>query len=394
MVMHPAVLQGTLALAVLLIEKFEGIETRAYLDRVNVPTICAGLTRYPDGTPVFLGDTCSEPVCRAYLETKIEQEYIPSLMKIPGWDRLGKCRKAVLLSFAWNLGPNFYGKPGFESISYVLNQGASNPEAYEKIPSVLKLYTKANGVELEGLRIRRLEEGRIWQQENDGTMFFHCNIATFLQKAPISSKYLSNEGKQGVEPGETIEVVATDTIPASAHQWVTLKGSGERWTVYRPHWTVRAEQNEPEPVEGGPIDWDNFNAKVSKYLTVGEVLQWDKRRRPDNGSEVERELLTLAEQFDLTREAWGGPLGVVSGYRPEDVNREIGGVPASYHIRGMALDVYPIGESCAMFYKWMSKRWTGGLGDGCNLGFVHMDIRHGGRFHPRADGRPCCIWTY
>ena len=392
--MYQLALGGTLALATVLIEQFEGVEKHAYTDGVGVPTICAGLTRYPDGSPVRMGDTCSEPVCRAYLQSMIEENYVPRLMAIPGWDRLGKCRKAVLLSFAWNLGPNFYGSSGFESITKALDAGARNPEEYKKIPDILNLYTRAGGVELQGLKIRRAEEGRIWAREDDGTMIYNCNISTFLQKAPINSRFLSSEGRQGIEPGESIEVVATDSIPASAYQWVTLKGNGERWTVFRPHWTVKAEGEEVEPKEDDPIDWSNFNAHVGKYLTVGEVLQWDSRRRPDNGSDVETQLLILAEQFDLLREAWGGPVGVVSGYRPEAINRDIGGVPGSYHVRGMALDVYPEGESCSMFYKWISKRWNGGLGDGCSRGFVHLDTRDGGGFAPLADGRPCCVWSY
>ncbi len=392
--MYQLALQGTLVLAIALIEQFEGVETNAYLDKVGVPTICAGMTKYPDGSPVRMGDTCSNPVCRAYLQTMIEEEYIPRLMAIPGWDKLGKCRKAALLSFAWNLGPNFYGSSGFESITRVLSDGANNPEEYKKVPDILNLYTKANGVELEGLKIRRKKEGQYWIREDDGTMIFSCNIATFLQKAAISSRYLSSEGKQGIEPGETIEVVATDSLPASPYQWVTLKGSGEKWTVYQPHWVVKTEGEVVEPVVGEPIDWGNFNARVSKYLSVGEILQWDLRRRPDNSSQVEKEILATAAQFDLLREAWGGPIGVASGYRPDAVNREVGGVAASYHIRGMALDVYPVGESCSTFHKWLSRRWTGGLGDGCHLGFVHIDTRDEGRFSPRADGRPCCIWSY
>ena len=51
----------------------------------------------------------------------------------------------------------------------------------------------------------------------------------------------------------------------------------------------------------------------------------------------------------------------------------------------MALDIYPVGESCAVFYKWLAKRWTGGLGDGCHKGFVHIDTRDNGEFH--AQGR-------
>ena len=48
-----------LAMAVNLIKGFEGVETEAYLDPVGVPTICSGLTRYPNGAPVRMGDVCA-----------------------------------------------------------------------------------------------------------------------------------------------------------------------------------------------------------------------------------------------------------------------------------------------------------------------------------------------
>ena len=51
---------------------FEGVETEAYLDAVGVPTICSGLTRYPNGAPVRMGDVCNEvclrPVSRGHAE--------------------------------------------------------------------------------------------------------------------------------------------------------------------------------------------------------------------------------------------------------------------------------------------------------------------------------------
>ena len=181
-----------LATAVNLIEGFEGVETQAYMDAVGVPTICAGLTQYPNGTPVRMGDICNKDVCRRYLEDMLKNSYAPTLMEVPGWNKFGPRRQAVLLSFAWNLGPNFYGKQGFESITRVLREGPHKREAYSRMPNVLMLYTKANGVELEGLKIRRQKEGELWECENDGVMEFKCLISSFLKKAPIESRYLSN----------------------------------------------------------------------------------------------------------------------------------------------------------------------------------------------------------
>lgn len=395
MEMHLLMIQGTLALSMGLIEKFEGIEEKAYVDSGGVPTICAGLTRYPDGAPVRTGDICSKPVCKAYLKGMVEQEYIPKLARIPGWDRLGRCRQSVLISFAWNMGPNFYESNGFESISRVLKDGAKNPEVYDLMPETLNLYSMAHGVRLEGLAKRRKVEGDLWEGESDGVRILDCVTDTYIKRAPLPSDWLSEIALRPFKTGESIRIVATDEIPADSHEWVTLEGSGERWSIYKPHWWIKPNHFvETIDEHGDEIDWNDFDAPVSKYLTVGEVLQNDARRRPDKDSAEEQALLVLANQFDAIREAWGGPLGITSGYRPEPINKEVGGKPGSFHAKGMALDIYPVGESCAVFYKWLARRWSGGLGDGCERGFVHIDTREQGEFSTRGGLLPCCTWAY
>ena len=381
-----------LAMAVNLIKGFEGVETEAYLDPVGVPTICSGLTRYPNGAPVRMGDVCNKAVCERYLEDMLRHEYIPPLYNIPGWNGFGPQRQAVLISFAWNLGPNFYGNTGFETISSVLDEGAVKPEAYSKMPDALNLYIKANGLELEGLKIRRRREGEVWQCEDNGLMKFECIVPTFLKKAPIENSFLSNDGKQGFEFGESFDAVAFDALADDAHAWVTLAGNGERWAIYMPHW--RLVSPEPSADVDEKIDWGNFDALVGAHATVGALISYDKRRRPVVGSKEEEELFHIAGQYSLIQEAWGGPLGITSGYRPEPFNTRAGGVPGSYHSKGMALDIYPVGESCVAFYKWLARRWTGGLGDGCHKGFVHIDTRDNGEFHPRAGVKPSAVWSY
>ena len=390
--MDPLITPLALATAISLIEGFEGVETEAYLDAVGVPTICAGLTRYPNGMPVRMGDVCSKPVCQRYLEEMLRDDYIPPLYRIPGWDALGPRRQAVLISFGWNLGPNFYGASGFETISKILSEGASKPRAYSEMPDALNLYVHANGVELEGLKIRRRQEGRLWQCEDDGEMKFKFLLPTFLKKAAIESSYLSNDGKQGFETGETIDVVRVEAMAENSHAWVTLAGSNERWAIYLPHWQEVSARPSLDIEE--KVDWGDFRAHVGPYVTVGELLSYDKRRRPVEGSKEEEELFYISGQYGLIREAWGGPLGITSGFRPEPVNTRVGGHPGSYHTKGMALDIYPVGESCSVFYKWLAKRWTGGLGDGCHKGFVHIDTRDNGEFHARAGVKPSTIWSY
>lgn len=43
--------------------------------------------------------------------------------------------------------------------------------------------------------------------------------------------------------------------------------------------------------------------------------------------------------LDPLREAWGKPITVTSGYRSQTVNKLVGGVATSHHLKGMAADI-------------------------------------------------------
>lgn len=388
MATHPQ----TLLQATRLIEEFEGVEVEAYIDPVGIPTICAGLTRYPNGEPVRIGDVCDYRICKRHLEELLRRQYIPSMECIPGWDRMGPKRQSVLLSFAWNLGAKFYGSIGFETISKVLKEGAVRAEVYQQMPQALMLYVKAGNRTLDGLVNRRRKEGEIWQQEDDGFMKFIAQQDTLLKKAAIDSHYLSDAGKRPIGKGELIAVSKLDEIPSNSHAWVTLNGTGERWAIYTPHWLE--EKAVPAPAPALKIDWNDFSCPVGKYITVGEVLQYDSRRKPRPGSAEEKAIVEVCKQFDAIRAAWSGALGVTSGYRPEPINSQVGGVPNSYHVKGMALDIYPIGEPIQKFHQWLVQRWSGGYGDGRHRGFIHIDTRNGGKFSARPGVKPAAIWDY
>lgn len=146
------------------------------------------------------------------------------------------------------------------------------------------------------------------------------------------------------------------------------------------------------PARGTGLDWDDNNSYVSKYFTVGEVTQYDKRRIPTVGSEEEQNILVLADQLDLIREAWGSAIGVTSWFRPYWINLEVGGVENSQHITGGAADIYTMDGRDEEFEQWLSENWGGALGYGvaAGRGFTHIDLR-GGHFK-KGD---CSIrWTY
>ncbi len=124
------------------------------------------------------------------------------------------------------------------------------------------------------------------------------------------------------------------------------------------------------------INWGNPAQRISKYFTVGDVTKGEAQRVPKSKAVIDN-ILRLAKELDELREAWGGPIGVTSWYRPPAVNRAVGGVSNSQHINGSAADVYPIGRNIYEFQKWADARWNMALGYGARKGFIHLDLRPG-----------------
>jgi len=220
--------------------------------------------------------------------------------------------------------------------------------------------------------------------------------ATFLKKSTEPAAELPDNQKVAVVLGKSYEVVEVkDEIPRDAHQEVVLGGGAGTWVIFAPHWQ-RTFMQAAAPVSDKEINWKNFEDKVSAHLTVGEVLQWDPRRAPVPGSTEEARILKTAEQYELMRKEWGHPIGVSSFFRPEPINREVGGVRGSHHVSGFAMDLYPVGGGgLEEFYTWSRPRWTGGLGDGRWRGFLHFDLNGGpGHFVPGAGRLPAREWKY
>ena len=214
---------------------------------------------------------------------------------------------------------------------------------------------------------------------------------TVLKKAPVQSGDLDENQLARRTRGTSYEVMKFSEIPMDSHAEVELAYGAGTWYIFEPHWS----KDVGGPPEGDvPINWTDFDFRVTPNLTVGEILQWDKRRIPRKGSAQEREVLKTAKEYQKIRVAWGRPLGVTSFYRPEPINSQVGGVRGSQHTLGKAIDIYPIHSSLTGFYQWIRQRWTGALGDGRPRGFIHLDTRSGGHFVPGGGVRPITEWNY
>jgi uncharacterized protein YcbK (DUF882 family) len=136
------------------------------------------------------------------------------------------------------------------------------------------------------------------------------------------------------------------------------------------------------------VDWNNPASMVSAYFTVAEVTQGDDRRIPTDPEHI-CNILSLALELDKLREAWGHPIQVTSGYRPYEINLEVGGVENSQHIYGAAADIY---SDKPGLEEYLEEHWGGGVGRGMasDRGFTHIDLREGGYGHGSCTIR----WDY
>ena len=83
---------------------------------------------------------------------------------------------------------------------------------------------------------------------------------------------------------------------------------------------------------------------MGKYFTIIELCKSDtaRARGIDNTptEEVKENLQALIENvLDPLREAYGKPISVNSGYRCPELNKVVGGVSNSQHVKGQAADI-------------------------------------------------------
>jgi lysozyme len=153
-------LEGLPDPGVLLIKEFEGCHLSAYYDphTGGLPiTIGWGSTRRKDGSIFMIGNKISQAEADDLLYSQLRREVLPSLQKIPYWREMNDEMRGSLLSFAYNLGADFYNSSGFNSITKVLKE-----KKWNEVSETLKLYRNPGSNVEKGLLRRRIAEGELW----------------------------------------------------------------------------------------------------------------------------------------------------------------------------------------------------------------------------------------
>ena len=309
-------------------------------------TIGWGSTFYRDGSPIRLGDVISQREADELYEDNCREKFWNVLQRtIPYWSEMTNKQKAALCSFAYNNGAYFFGDGEHNTIDRHLRE-----RNWQAVPGALMLYRNPGDATEVGLGRRRRAEGLVWG---------------------------------GMEPAQAISQAEREiNSPADCEAWEQQLSQQALGST--PPAQPSREADRPPYDPKAPINWQDMNARVSRYFTVGEVTQKDRRRIPRAGSQEEKNILLLAQELDKVRDAWGSPIGVTSWYRPNspiDINAEVGGVPNSQHITGRAADIYTLDGRDQQFEHWLDTvAWKDralGYGVAAGRGFTHVDLRSG-----------------
>lgn len=133
------------ALAVALVGGFEGLRTKAYLDVVNVPTICFGETR-----GVKIGDTKNVAECKAMLGEALAEFETGMRKCLKSPDSIPDRPYVAFLSLAYNVGTGAFCR---STLVKRVNAGDIRGGCDE-----LLKWDRAGGMRWKGLTRRRQEE--------------------------------------------------------------------------------------------------------------------------------------------------------------------------------------------------------------------------------------------
>lgn len=137
-----------------LIKKYEGFESRPYLDAVGVPTIGFGATHYGNGTKVRMSDKSITETVASELLVKMLVGY-ENTVKMLVQKPINQNQFDALVSFVYNLGGVNLSK------STLLKKINIDPND-KTIAAEFMKWVNAGGNPLKGLIRRREEESKLY----------------------------------------------------------------------------------------------------------------------------------------------------------------------------------------------------------------------------------------
>lgn len=84
--------------------------------------------------------------------------------------------------------------------------------------------------------------------------------------------------------------------------------------------------------------------------------------------------MDLVKKLQEARDSTFTPIIVLSGVRCKKHNQEVGGVPKSFHTKGLAVDVSFPTKDLRTLYRILEVQGFNGLGVYPKEGFIHIDL--------------------
>ena len=126
--------------------------------------------------------------------------------------------------------------------------------------------------------------------------------------------------------------------------------------------------------------------KLSKNFTLQELMATSHGKLQDmpTGEVILNLTFLCARVLQPLRDAIGRPVYINSGYRSKSLNARVGGVPNSYHLRGLAADIHVDNDEHAkvLFDILKQNKWVDLVLKEAR--WLHVQTRTDGRQRRRA----------
>lgn len=133
----------------------EGLSLKAYVCPGGVVTIGKGTTKYPNGSPIRMGDMITRQMADEYLARDCAHAESIVIKKVEV--DLNENQFSALVSLVYNIGSGNFGK---STLLKKLNAGD-----YTEASKQFLVWRKAGGKILKGLEIRRAKEKELFDTE-------------------------------------------------------------------------------------------------------------------------------------------------------------------------------------------------------------------------------------
>ena len=201
---------GVPSQAVDFIVGFEKCHLKGYPCPSGIPTIGYGNTHYSTGKPVKIGDIITKEQAKKEFSYHLGKKVLPKVEKIEGWNDMNENQRSAIISFAYNVGENFYGHSEYKQITDALKN-----RRWDEIPRIMNLYNKGGGVVLPGLIRRRKGEGDLWSRSPappQSPSQTQTQTQTPPQTPPPQTENVPEpqvgSGTYIIQPGDVLSVIA------------------------------------------------------------------------------------------------------------------------------------------------------------------------------------------